>query len=65
MTGSLVFSVSGGNNSWPFVLLASTNLAPAHWVLVTTNEFDAGGNFNLTNNIGSGSPQTFYKLQLQ
>ena len=63
--GKLVVNGSGGVNSWPFLLLASTNLAAAQWVPVATNQFDAAGNFILTNAINPDWPQTFYRLQLQ
>jgi beta-galactosidase len=61
--GNLVISGSGGVNSWPFVLLASTNLA-AQWAPIETNQFTAGGSFILTNVINQDWPQTFYRLQL-
>jgi autotransporter-associated beta strand protein len=63
--GNVVVSGSGGVNSWPFLLLVATNLAAAQWLPVATNQFDASGNFNLTNAINSNSPATFYKLELQ
>ena len=62
--GQLVVSGSGGVNSWPFVLLSTTNLAAAQWTSVTTNRFDAAGGFVLTNNLNPNLPLTFYKLQL-
>jgi fibronectin type 3 domain-containing protein len=61
---SLNFSGSGGIPGWTYYILAATNL-PASWTPVMTNQFDAGGNFNFTNAYNPGSPQTFYKLQLQ
>jgi autotransporter-associated beta strand protein len=63
--GKLVVSGSGGVNSWPFVLLSTTNLAAAQWTPLVTNLFDATGGFILTNAISPGSPMTFYKLQLE
>jgi autotransporter-associated beta strand protein len=65
VSGSLVVNGSGGAGNWPFLLLTSTNLAPAAWTPVATNQFDADGNFILTNSITPGSPQSFYLLQLQ
>ncbi len=49
-----------------FHILASSNLSlPAsNWSRVGTNQFDAAGNFMLTNTPGAGAPQTFYRLQL-
>jgi autotransporter-associated beta strand protein len=64
--GNLIVTGSGGVNSWPYYLLASTNLASTvPWTIVATNQFDTNGNFNLTNAIDVTQPQTFYKLQLQ
>jgi autotransporter-associated beta strand protein len=62
--GSLVISGTGGADSWPFVLLAATNLAAPVWTPVLTNQFDISGNFSVSN-LASPAPQTFYKLQLQ
>jgi len=62
--GNLVVNGSGGVNSWPFYLLVSTNLAAGRWTPVATNQFDASGDFTLTNTINPGSPAAFYKLQL-
>jgi hypothetical protein len=63
--GKLVVRGSGGVNSWPFVLLSTTNLAAAQWTPVATNQFDAADGFNLTNAVSPDSPMTFYKLQLE
>jgi autotransporter-associated beta strand protein len=63
--GGLVISGSGGVNSWPYVLEVSTNPAAAQWTPVATNQFDAFGNFTLTNFINQDSTQAFYRLQLQ
>jgi autotransporter-associated beta strand protein len=63
--GQLTLSGSGGLNSWPFMLLASTNLTAAEWTPVATNQFNTSGNFSLTNTISPNSPQMFYKLQVQ
>jgi autotransporter-associated beta strand protein len=63
--GQLVINGSGGVNRWPFVLLASTNLAAGQWTPVSSNQFNATGGFMLTNPLAPGSPQTFYRLQLQ
>jgi len=50
-----------------FYVLTSTNIsAPlANWIPVTTNMFDASGNFNVTNAVNSDSPQQFYLLKLK
>jgi hypothetical protein len=48
-------------------VLASTNLAlpVANWPVVSTNAFDASGNFNFTNPPSPNAPQAFYILRLQ
>jgi len=65
--GNVIIGGSGGVNSWPYYLLVSTNLslAPAQWTRVATNQFDASGNFVITNAMNPNWPQTFYRLQLQ
>jgi hypothetical protein len=35
-----------------------------NWTRLLTNQFDASGNFNLTNAMVTNSPQNFYLLQL-
>ena len=61
------FSIAGsaGAANWPFVLCMCTNLAGTNWTPVSTNQFDASGNFNLSRPINPNLPQTFYRLQLQ
>jgi len=65
--GALTVSGSGGISSWPYIVLAATNLASASWSPVATNQFDNSGNFalTLTNALNPSQPRTFYKLQLQ
>ncbi|HEY1661442.1 MAG TPA: hypothetical protein VGI03_03400, partial [Verrucomicrobiae bacterium] len=58
-------SGTGGTANWPFYVLAATNLASPVWVPVLTNQFDATGNFSVTNPVDPSSQQSFYKLQLQ
>jgi len=62
----LVLSGSGGIPNANFYLLGSTNLsAPlANWTRVATNQFDANGNFILTNAFTMNTPQYFFRLQL-
>ena len=64
---NLVFSGTGGVNSWPFSVLSRTNLSAGSWVPAGSSQFDTSGNFTLTltNAIVPVQPQTFYKLQLQ
>ena len=49
-----------------YYLLTSTNvtLPATNWTRIATNQFDAAGNFNLTNTPNPNVPQTFYRLQL-
>jgi hypothetical protein len=63
----LVFSGNSGVGYANYYLLGSTNLfAPvANWTRLLPNQFDAGGNFILTNAFDPKSPQKFYRLQLQ
>jgi hypothetical protein len=46
-------------------LLGTTNLATpiSNWTRLLTNQFDANGNFNFTNAVGSAA-QSFYLLRL-
>jgi hypothetical protein len=63
--GQLVFSGSNGVANQTFYVLATTNLALAssNWVAISTNSFDASGNFNFTNTLGTNTVQEFFKLQ--
>ncbi len=63
----LTITGSGGAGGWPYLVLATTNLAAAVWTPVTTNQFDGQGNFTqtLTNAASMNPSQVFYKLQLQ
>lgn len=61
--------VIGGTNGFPgglYYVLASTNVAlPRNqWLPISTNPFDANGNFNFTNLLNPAAPQIFYLLQL-
>ncbi len=63
--GSLTLTGSGGISYWNYYVLSATNLSAPHWTPMATNQFDGGGNFSWTNTINAGTPQTFFKLQLQ
>jgi hypothetical protein len=65
--GNLVFSGSGGTPGGTFYVLTSTNLLLplANWTLTTTNQFDGGGNFDVTNAINPDSAQEYYLLKVQ
>ena len=65
--GNLIFSGTGGITNGSFVVLSSTNVAAPlpNWIPVSTNPFDANGNFMLTNPINPSQPREFYRLQQQ
>ena len=62
----LVLSGSGGGAGGSYYVLTTTNLATplANWTRALTNQFDAGGNFNVTNPFTPGAPRQFYLLQV-
>ena len=64
--GQLVLSGTGGVTNGSYYVLISTNLAAplTNWTRLVTNQFDGGGNFNLTNAMNTNSPQSFYLLQM-
>jgi hypothetical protein len=64
---NLVFSGSNGIPFRQYYVLASTNLGLplATWPVVSTNAFDASGDFSFTNPPNPNAPQTFYILRLQ
>jgi hypothetical protein len=66
ITNGLVMSGSGGNPGATYYLLTSTNAARplTNWTRLLTNQFDAGGNFSVTNPPATNR-QSFYRLQLQ
>jgi autotransporter-associated beta strand protein len=61
----LVVSGTGGLGDWTYVVLATTNLAPANWMPVATNQFDGSGNFNVTVTNAATASQIFYRLQVR
>ena len=65
--GSLVWQGTGGTPNWACTILSSTNLTLplAQWSAVTTNFFDASGNFNWTNADDVSGLQQFYLLKVQ
>jgi autotransporter-associated beta strand protein len=65
--GQLILSGTGGVTNGTYYVLTSTNLAlpTTNWTRLLTNQFDGGGNFNITNPVPPASPQNFYLLQLQ
>ena len=59
------FSGGGGTPGWDYYVLASTNmtLPLSQWPRIRTNQFDASGNFSVTNPVITGWPWQFYLLQ--
>jgi len=60
--GNLIFTGSGGTVSGTYYVLTTTNLIKP-WVIIATNSYSAGGNFNVTNAIAPGVPQRFYRIE--
>jgi autotransporter-associated beta strand protein len=63
--GKFVFAGSGGTAGSPFYILTSTNLAAplTNWTKILTNQFDASGNFSVTNPPATNR-QGFYRVQM-
>lgn len=63
---NIVVSGTNGLANGNYFVLATTNLTlpRASWTSIATNAFDANGNFNFTNAVNAGNPQSFYLLQL-
>jgi fibronectin-binding autotransporter adhesin len=64
--GNLVVSGTGGMAYDTCFLLSSTNVTTplANWTRISTNAFDASGNFSITNTIPAGR-QNYYLLESQ
>jgi hypothetical protein len=62
-----VFRGMNGAPGLPCSVLASTNLLMplTQWTIVSTNLFDANGNFSFTNTASPDAPQQFYLLELR
>ncbi|HEX5223070.1 MAG TPA: LamG-like jellyroll fold domain-containing protein [Verrucomicrobiae bacterium] len=62
--GNLILTGRDGASGGSYVLLSSTNpsLPMAGWTRVSTNQFNAQGQFSVTNPIASGPAQQFYRL---
>jgi hypothetical protein len=59
--GNLIFSGSNGVPNGTYYVLVATNLNS--WATIATNQFDANGNFAVTNGLSSSVPQQFYRIQ--
>jgi poly(beta-D-mannuronate) lyase len=64
---SFIFNGTNGVPNWTYYVLASTNVALplTNWTMLSTDNFDAAGNFTFTNVTDPNAPQSFYLLQLQ
>jgi len=65
--GNFIFSGSNGTAGNKYVVLTATNIATplANWTPLTTNTFEAGGAFHVTNAVDATAHQRFYSIQLQ
>jgi hypothetical protein len=65
--GNFVFSGTNGASNAGYYVLASTNATTqfSNWTILETNNFDANGNFNVTNTINPGNPQSFYRIKVR
>ncbi|MEO5803952.1 MAG: hypothetical protein ABIR24_10505, partial [Verrucomicrobiota bacterium] len=63
---NVIFSGTGGTANATYYVLSSTNIATpvASWIPVQTNQFDASGNFSVTNAIVPSVPNNFYLLRI-
>ncbi len=64
--GNLVFSGTNGPANGTFFVLTSTNIASplSHWMVLSTNSFDASGNFRVTNAIVVGGSPVFFAMEV-
>jgi hypothetical protein len=62
--GNLVLGGTGGTANGTYYVLTATNLTSPIWIPVSTNTFDASGNFSVTNAINANDPQQFYRIEL-
>lgn len=65
--GALVVSGTNGLANDNYYVLATTNLLTpvGNWPVISTNTFDAGGNFNFTNALNPSSPERYFILKLE
>ncbi|MDB6018810.1 MAG: Xylosidase/arabinosidase [Pedosphaera sp.] len=59
---SIGFSGTNGTASITYRILSTTNLANPVWLPVSTNSFDAAGNFNINLPSDPTNPAAFYRL---
>ena len=62
---NLIFTSANGLAGENILLLAATNLTlpTVNWTVLATNQFDAGGNLNLTNPVMPGATPWFFRLR--
>ncbi len=62
----IVFNGTGGTPGWDYVVLTTTNLSLplSSWTRLLTNQFDALGNFSVTNAFVPGTPQQFFRIEV-
>jgi hypothetical protein len=67
LANNVVLAGNGGVSNMAYLVLTSTNLTVpvSNWTVLSTNTFDAAGNFRVTNQINPGAQQQFYLLRLQ
>jgi hypothetical protein len=64
-TNVIVSGTQGAPNGNYYVLTSTDVTLPlVSWEFVSTNTFDALGNFSFTNAVDPGDPQRFYRIQL-
>jgi hypothetical protein len=65
--GNFIFSGTNGTAGSKYVVLTATNITTAfvNWTPLTTNTFETGGAFHVTNAVDSTVRQRFYSIQLQ
>jgi hypothetical protein len=63
---NVIIAGGGGSAGGTYYLRSSTNLAlpTTSWQWLSTNLFDANGNFNLTNSIEPQTPARFYRIDV-
>ncbi len=63
--GNLILSGTNGFGSDYYSLFSTTNLVSGKWILEATNAFEENGAFSITNLVPPGTPEKFYRMQLQ
>jgi fibronectin-binding autotransporter adhesin len=63
--GNIIVSGSGGSAGGTFYVLTTTNLLTplTNWVVLSTNSYNNGGYFSVTNPVTVGTPARFYRTK--